>query len=72
MTRAYVCMQISEYPPPRPLGFASDFLSRQECQNAVNHVFEKQISIFLRITQVLLETISRKMFYYRVVRVIPH
>ena len=33
--------------------FASDLLSRQACQNAVNHVFEKQIYIFLRITQVL-------------------
>ena len=33
--------------------FASNFQSRQACQNAVNHVFEKQIYIFFRITQVL-------------------
>ena len=33
--------------------FASDFSSRQACQNAVNHVFELQIYMFLRIDQVL-------------------
>ena len=53
--------------------FASDFPSRQACQNAVNHVCVKQIYIFLRITKVLrfllnitvlLETISREMFYF--------
>ena len=32
--------------------FARVFLSRQACQNAVNHIFVKQIHIFLRITQV--------------------
>ena len=53
--------------------FASDFPSRQACQNAVNHVFEQQINIFRRIDQVLRiftkitvlsETISREMFYF--------
>ena len=33
--------------------FASDFPSRQACQNAVNHVLELQIYMFLRIDQVL-------------------
>ena len=53
--------------------FASNFPSRRACQNAVIHVFEKQIYIFLRILKfyvfllkmlVSLETISRKMFYF--------
>ena len=34
--------------------FASNFPSRQACQNAVNHVFGKQIYVFfLKIDQVL-------------------
>ena len=33
--------------------FASDFRSRQACQDVVNHIFEKQIYIFFRIDQVL-------------------
>ena len=55
--------------------FASNFPSRKACQDAVNHIFVKQIYIFLRITQVLrgfflrkimviLEMISREMFYF--------
>ena len=50
--------------------FVSDFPNRQVCQNAVNHGFEKSIYIFLRIIRVLLkltvllETISREMFYF--------
>ena len=61
--------------------FASDFPSRQACQNAVNHLFEKQIYIFLRITQVLRiftknngiirNDIEENVLFYRVVRVIP-
>ena len=62
--------------------FASDFPSRQACQNAVNHVFEKQIYIFLRIDLVLRfftkndgiirNDIEGNVLFYRVVRVIPH
>ena len=62
--------------------FASDFPSRQACQNAVNHVFEKQIYICLRIDQVLRihaknngiirNDIEGNVLFYRVVRVIPH
>ena len=62
--------------------FASGFPSRQACQNAVNHVFEKQIYIFLRNTQVLRiftknngiirNDIEENVLFYRVVRVIPH
>ena len=38
----------------RGCNFASNFLSRQACQNNVNHVFEKQsIFFFLKIDQVL-------------------
>ena len=53
--------------------FASNLPSRQACQNAVNHVFEKQIffspnyssfTFFLLKITVLLEKISRKMFYF--------
>ena len=33
--------------------FASDVSSRQACQNAVNHVFEKQNYVFFRIDQVV-------------------
>ena len=59
--------------------FASNFPSRQTCQNVVNRVFEKQIYIFLRVAQVvwcvcvlffftkitvLLETISSEMFNF--------
>ena len=63
----------TEYFSHGGCNFASDFLSRQACQNAVNHVFEKQIYIFLEVVRfyvfilkitVLLETISRKMFYF--------
>ena len=53
----------------------SNFPSRQACQNAVNHVFGKQIYVFflklikfyvfiLKITA-LLEKISRKIFYFK-------
>ena len=62
--------------------FASDFPSRQACQNAVNHVFEQQIYMFLRIDQVLRiftktngmirNDIEGNVLFYRVVRVIPH
>ena len=62
--------------------FASGFPSRQACQNAVNHVFKKQINIFLRIDQVLRlftkydgiirKDIERNVVFHRVVRVIPH
>ena len=62
--------------------FASNFPSRQACQNAVNHVFEKQIYIFLRIDQVLRifnknngiigNDIVGNVLFYGVVRVIPH
>ena len=62
--------------------FASDFLSRQACQNAVNHVIEKQIYIFLRTGQVLRfyiknndiirNDIEENVLFYRVVRVVPH
>ena len=62
--------------------FASNLPSRQACQNAVNHVFEKQIYNFLRITQVLRiltknngiirNDIEENVLFYRVVRVIPH
>ena len=61
--------------------FASDFLSRSACQNAVNNVFEKQIYICLRIDQVLRiftktngiirNDIEGNVIFYRVVRVIP-
>ena len=64
------------------INFASDFPSRQACQNAVNHFFEKPISIFLRITQVLRfvtktlgiirNDIEGNVLFYRVLRVIPH
>ena len=57
-------------PPPRPLGFASDYWAVKNVRMLL--IMFLKIYIFLRITQVLLETISRKMFYYRVVRVIPH
>ena len=62
--------------------FASNFPSRQAYQNAVNHVFEKQMYILLRITQVLrfftknndiiTNDIEGNVLFYRVVRVIPH
>ena len=62
--------------------FASNFPSRQACQNAVNHVFEKQIYMFRRIDQVLCiftknngiirNDIEENVLFYRVVRVIPH
>ena len=62
--------------------FASDFPSRQSCQNAVNHVFEKQIYNLFRIDLVLRvftkndgiirNDIKGNVLFYRVVRVIPH
>ena len=62
--------------------FASHFSSRQACQNNVNHVFEKQIYIFLRITYVLRiftkntglirNDIEENVLFYRVIRVNPH
>ena len=62
--------------------FASHFSRRQVCQNAVNHIFEKQIYIFLRTDQVLRfytknkgiirNDIEGNVLFYRVVRVIPH
>ena len=63
--------------------FASNFPSRQACQNAVNHVFEKQINFFLRITKVLRfyfylkngiirNDIDGNVLFYMVVRVISH
>ena len=62
--------------------FASDFPSRQACQNAVNYVFEMQIYMFRRIDQVLRiftknngiirNDIEGNVLFYRVVRVIPH
>ena len=62
--------------------FISDFSSRLACQNAVIHVFEKQIYIFLRNTQVLRiftknngifrNDIEENVLFYRVVRVIHH
>ena len=62
--------------------FASHFSSRQACQNNVNHVFEKKIYIFLRITYVLRiftknnglirNDIEENVLFYRVVRVNPH
>ena len=61
--------------------FASDFQSRQACQNAVNHVFELQINMFLLIDQILRiftknngiirNDIDGNVLLYRVVRVIP-
>ena len=72
----------TEYLSRGGSNFASDFPSRQACQNAVNLVFEKQIYIFLRIDQVLLfctknngiirNDIEENVLFYRVVRVIPH
>ena len=60
--------------------FTIGFPSRQACQNAVNHVFEKHIYIFLRITQVLRfctrnkgifrNDIEENVLFYRVVRII--
>ena len=62
--------------------FASDFPNRQAYQNAVNHVYEWQIYIFIRIDQVLRKftknngiirnDIEGNVLFYRVVRVIPH
>ena len=62
--------------------FASDFPSRQACQNVVDHVFEQQIYMFLRIDQVLRiftknngiirRDIEGIVLFYMVVRVIPH
>ena len=66
------CMK-TEYFSDWGSNFESDFPTRQPYHNAVNHVLEKQIYIFLRIYHVyvfvlkitvLLETISRKMFYF--------
>ena len=72
----------TEYFSHGGTNFASDFPSRQACQNAVNHVFEYQIHIFLRIDQVLhiftknngiiRNDIEIIVPFYRVVRVIPH
>ena len=62
--------------------FASDFQSRQACQNAVYHVFESQIYMLLLIDQILRiftknngiirNDIEGNVKFYRVVRVIPH
>ena len=70
----------TEYFSHGDSNFASDFPSRQACQNAVNHAFEKQI--FLQITQVLRsctkskgifrKDIEENVLFYRVVRVISH
>ena len=75
-------MHETEYFSHGGSNFASNFQSRQACQNAVNHVFEKQIYIFLRITQVLRfftknngiirNDIGGNVLFYRVIRVIPH
>ena len=46
------CTKI-EYFSHRGSNLASNFSSRQACQNAVHHVFEKQIYIFHRTDQVL-------------------
>ena len=66
----------------RGSNFASDFPSRQACQNAVYHVFEWQIYMFRRIYQVLRiftknngiirNNIEGNVLFYRVVRVISH
>ena len=68
-------MHKTEYFSDGGSSFSSNFSSRQAYmyQNAVNNVFEKQIYNFLRTNQVLriftkktvlLETISRKKFYF--------
>ena len=53
--------------------FASDFPSRQACQNAVNHVLNSKFICFVELIKfyaflpkitVLSETISREMFYF--------
>ena len=72
----------TEYFSQGGSNFASDFPSCQACQNAVIHVFEKQIYILLRIDQVLCiftdnngiirNDIKGNILFYRVVRVIPH
>ena len=75
-------MRKTEYFSHGGSNFASGFTSRQACQSAVNGVFEKQIYIFLRNTQVLRiftknngiirNDIDENVLFYRVVRVIPH
>ena len=72
----------TEYFSHGDSNFASNFLSRQACQNAVNHVFEQQIDISIRIYQVLRiftknngiirNDIEGNILFYRVLRVIPH
>ena len=55
--------------------FASNFPSRQACQNAVNHVFEYQIYICLPIVQkngIIRNDIEGHGLFNRIVRVIPH
>ena len=59
--------------------FASNFPSRRACQNAVNHVFEKQIYSLLRIDQdlrfctktngIIRNDIEENVLFYRLVRV---
>ena len=72
----------TEYFSRGDSNFASDFSSRQACQNAVNRVFELQIYMFRRIDQVLRiftknngiirNDIEGNVQFYRVVRVILH
>ena len=66
----------------RGCNFASNFSGRQSCQNGINHVFEKQVYIFLETDQVLRfctknngiirNDIEENVLFYRKVRVIPH
>ena len=62
--------------------FASDIPSRQECQNAVNHVLDSKLIFFFELiiffrfftknNGIIRNDIEGNVLFYRVVRVIPH
>ena len=66
----------------RGSNFASNFPSRQACQNAFNHVFEKQINVFFELLKfyvflnknngIITNDIEGNVRFYRIVRVIAH
>ena len=72
-------MHETEYFSHGGCNFASNFPSRQASQNAVNHVFEKQIYIFTQVLRfftkyngIITNDIEGNVLFYRVVRIIPH
>ena len=72
----------TEYFSHEGSNFASNFPSRQACQNAVNHVLNSKFIVFFELIKfyafllkqngIIRNDIEGNVLFYRVVRVIPH